>query len=208
MSGANKLVWRETLQQTKRLSKSWSCVEPRDLHMDVNSLTLAVISLAGFGKEIIWTGDAAEKTETIPKGYSMTFLKAISDTTGYMIAILLVPRWLLKLTPLRKAGIAHSQLEKYLRKMIQTEQKRIAKNENDESSIAKGNLLTEVLKASASNNLSDDKSIRPGERKDAFTEDEVMGNLFIYLLAGILILLSSRFPRTYLRLSVSADKAL
>lgn len=134
--------------------------------------------------------------ETIPKGYSMTFLKAISDTTGYMIAILLVPRWLLKLTPLRKAGIAHSQLEKYLRKMIQTEQKRIAKNENDESSIAKGNLLTEVLKASASNNLSDDKSIRPGERKDAFTEDEVMGNLFIYLLAGILILLSSRFPRT------------
>jgi cytochrome P450 len=186
MSGANKLVWRETLQQTKRLSKSWSSAEPRDLHMDVNSLTLAVISFAGFGKEIIWTGDAAERKETIPKGYNMTFLKAISDTTGYMIAILLVPGWLLKLTPLRKAGVAHSQLDKYLREMIQTEKKRIAKNENDESSIAKGNLLAEVLKASASNNLSNDNSIRPGERKDAFTEDEVMGNLFIYLLAGML----------------------
>jgi len=55
---------------------------------------------------------------------------------------------------------------------------------NHQGSTAKGNLLTEVLKASALNADSNSKITAPGGRKAAFTEDEVMGNLFVYLLAG------------------------
>lgn len=53
MSGANELVWNETIYQTRQLSQAWSQHEtPQPLQMDVNSLTLSVISLAGFGKRL------------------------------------------------------------------------------------------------------------------------------------------------------------
>jgi cytochrome P450 len=181
MSGANKLVWTETLQQTRRLSESWSQATSRDLLKDVNSLTLAVISLAGLGRRINWTSASDEE---IPEGYKMSFFNAMAYTTGNMISILLLPGWLLRLSPLRKAGVAYAQLEKYLREMIRAEKEHITVNKDHQSKTAKGNLLTEVLKASASEgNL--DKQV-PGslQRKDAFSEDEIMGNLFVYLLAG------------------------
>jgi hypothetical protein len=68
--------------------------------------------------------------------------------------------------------------------MIRAEKEHITVNKDYQSKTAKGNLLTEVLKASASEgNL--DKQV-PGslQRKDVFSEDEIMGNLFVYLLAG------------------------
>lgn len=149
--------------------------------MDVNALTLAFISLAGFGKQVTWRGKTAEN-EDIPKGYKMDFLKAVIATTDHMIAILLLPRWLLRLSPLRNPAVGHSQLEKYMREMIRSEQKEIKIDESQRTSKFKGNLLSELLKASALD--ADSKTSGPGERKEAFTENEVMGNMFIYLLAG------------------------
>lgn len=186
MSGANELVWNETLYQTQRLSQAWSQQEtPRQLQMDVNSLTLSVISLAGFGKRLDWT-DTDVRDKDIPKGYKLGFLKALQDTTHYMVAILVLPGWLLNLTPLRKAHLAHMQLDKYLREMIRVEKWRIEDNADHQSSDARGNLLNAVMRASYSEEKTNIPSI-PGaqNRKQAFTEDEIMGNLFIYLLAGM-----------------------
>ncbi|KAI9878966.1 MAG: hypothetical protein M1830_010020 [Pleopsidium flavum] len=183
MSGANDLVWNETMSQTRLLMNSWSQHTSRELQLDVNGLTLAVISLAGFGKRLDWTSNSGDTNKSIPPGYKLSFLKAISDTTGHMIAILLLPNWLLRLTPLRKAALAHTQLDKYMREMIRAEKIKIRENKDHQSASARGNLLTSVMNASASEAAA---SIKAGGhiRKEAFTEDEVMGNLFIYLLAG------------------------
>ena len=188
MSGANDLVWEETLKQTKRLAKAWSHGHPRELSMDVNALTLAVISRAGFGKEIDWMSNS-EQERDLPKGHKMSFLKAISDTTSYMVAILVIPGWLLNLTPLRKAHAAHKELDKYLRELIREEGTRIKASADHESSAARGNLLTAVMRASF-NEAKLNNQFSKMERKEAFTEDEVMGNLFIYLLAGTMDFLS------------------
>ncbi|KEQ75116.1 putative TPA: cytochrome P450 oxidoreductase [Aureobasidium namibiae CBS 147.97] len=184
ISGVNSLVWRETLRQTEVLCEAWSKESSRSLSGDLNALTLSVISLAGFGKQIDWAA-SDETHQEIPQGYVMSFLKAISDTTGYMVAILLFPGWLLRWSPLKKANDAHVELDKYLREMIRNERARIAvgRSADTERVAARGNLLTSLLEASHSEARSSNKG-PDGVQKRAFTEDEVMGNLFIYLLAG------------------------
>ncbi|KAL1607608.1 hypothetical protein SLS60_002542 [Paraconiothyrium brasiliense] len=182
MSGANELVFAETASQTRRLVESWSSNPSDDLQFDVNGLTLAVISMAGFGKRLNWMSNQADSAN-IPPGYDLSFLRAISDTTSYMTAILLLPKWLLRLTPLKCAALAHDNLDRYMREMIRAERNHIQSDSAYESASARGNLLTSILKASA---VEGTESGRTGAlaRKEAFTENEVMGNLFIYLLAG------------------------
>ncbi|KAL8648733.1 MAG: hypothetical protein Q9226_005871 [Calogaya cf. arnoldii] len=181
LNNVNELVWNETIHQTHRLLDVWSKQSSRELHMDVNSVTLAVISLAGFGKRVDWTNGVDE--EQIPPGYKYSFLKAISDTTTHMVAILLFPGWLLNLSPLRKAHTAHLELDKYLREIIRDEQSRLERDSSYENSEARANLLTSVIRASKTEGQINSKKTG-SSRKDMLTEDEVMGNLFIYLLAG------------------------
>lgn len=154
------------------------------LQRDVNALTLAVISFAGFGKRVEWTSSSTS-AETIPSGYKMSFLKAIHETVDHLVAILLLPKWLMRLTHLREVASAHSEFEKYVREIIRTEDQKMTENENYESEAARGNLLTSVLRASALEGASRDKANDDEEeRKRAFTEDEVMGNVSIFLMAG------------------------
>ncbi|KAL8737129.1 MAG: hypothetical protein Q9181_002000 [Wetmoreana brouardii] len=180
LNNVNELVWNETVHQTHRLLDVWSKQGSRELHRDVNSVTLAVISLAGFGKRVDWTNSV---DEYVPPGYKLSFLKAISDTTTYMVAILLFPGWVLNLSPLSKAHTAHVELDKYLREMIRKEQSRMGRDSSYENSEARANLLTSVIRASKTEAQIHSKETG-SSRKDMFTENEVMGNLFIYLLAG------------------------
>ncbi|CAG8952971.1 hypothetical protein HYFRA_00003161 [Hymenoscyphus fraxineus] len=181
-SGVNELVWNETMCQTRTLLRQWEQESPEDLHEDINALTLAVISLAGFGKKL---KSVKEQSQDIPSGFKISFLRAISDTTSFMVAILVFPAWLLKITPLAKAHLAHAQLDKYLRAMLAEESVAIESGGNVKSKGPKGNLLQTVLK-SAYDVLQEDKQQEIGEKgkKVGFTQDEVLGNLFIYLLAG------------------------
>jgi len=70
-----------------------------------------------------------------------------------------------------------------MRNMIRTEKDSIRSNEEYQSVSARGNLLTSVMRASALDAATSAK-VGGHKRKEAFSEDEVMGNLFIYLLAG------------------------
>ncbi|KAH7349069.1 putative cytochrome P450 oxidoreductase [Pyrenochaeta sp. MPI-SDFR-AT-0127] len=177
-SGVNELVWEETVQQTRKLAAMWVNSTTRDVFEDVNLLTLAVISRAGFGKTLDVTAKEGEGQD-ITAGHKLSFFKAIHNTTNHIVAILMWPGWLLNLTPMRHAHVAHVELDKYLREMIRSERARIESNEDHQSSTARGNLLTAVLRASRMESKSGGNT-----RKEAFSEDEVMGNLFVYLLAG------------------------
>lgn len=183
-TGANSLVWNETRSQTNRLVSSWCCESPASVHSDVNGLTLAVIAKAGFGQELEWKSESGNSEKALPVGHSLTFLEAMTKTMIYMIPVLLMPRWLMRVTPLRHAAIAHGEFENYVREMIRKEKYRISKSKDNESAAIRGNLLTSVLQASADHAIAAEKSDDYATRKRTFTEDEVMGNLFLYLLAG------------------------
>ncbi|KAE8143180.1 putative cytochrome P450 oxidoreductase [Aspergillus pseudotamarii] len=184
-SGVNDLVWTETMRQTRNLLPKWEQESPGNLHEDVNALTLAVISLAGFGKKL---DSVTEQTQDIPSGYKISFLRAITDTTAFMVAILVFPAWLLRVSPLAKATLAHAELDKYLRAMIQEEREALDSGGSVASRGPSGNLMQTLLKSSydVAQEKQQQQKGAPSEpsKKHAFTESEVLGNLFIYLLAG------------------------
>jgi cytochrome P450 len=184
-SGVNELVWTETMRQTRNLLHKWEQQSPGNLHEDVNALTLAVISLAGFGKKL---DSVTEQPQDIPLGYKISFLRAITDTTAFMVAILVFPAWLLRVSPLAKARMAHTQLDKYLRAMIREEREALDSGGSVGCRGPRGNLLQTLLKSSydVAQEKQQEQEEAPPEtsRKHAFTESEVLGNLFIYLLAG------------------------
>ncbi|CAI7653188.1 unnamed protein product [Penicillium pancosmium] len=184
ISGVNSLVWKETIHQTKLLTKAWAKSPPTEIQRDANALTLAVISLAGFGKQLEWSKE--DDNQTIPVGYQLTFLHALQDTLHHMVPILLYPRWVLRIIHL-EAALAHSQLDRYLRDIIRDQEAKLTANINHDDKKSRGNLLTAVVRSSVmfnSEQHSSKASGKSGERKQGFTEDETMGNLFIYLLAG------------------------
>lgn len=163
---------------------SWHSQTSSSIQLDINGLTLAVISKAGFGHELEWTANSGGSEKPIPAGHTISFLDAMTNTTIYMIPVLLLPRWLMYMSPLRKAAIAHREFEKYVREIIREEKRKISESRRYESASARGNLLTSLLQASANHAIAAAKSDDVTTRKQAFTEDEVMGNSFLYLLAG------------------------
>lgn len=184
LSGVNSLVWRETIHQTKRLTEAWAKSPPIEIQKDVNALTLAIISLAGFGRRLEWSKDG--ENEGIPAGYQLSFLHALQDTLHFMVPILLFPRWVLIII-LNKAALAHAQLDRYLRDIIRDQRAKLSADINHADKESRGNLLTAVVRASMvfdSEPPSAKSSRLSGERRQGFTEDETMGNIFIYLLAG------------------------
>ena len=71
-------MWDETVFQTGQHSQAWSIHGSRDLHMNVNSLTLGVISLAGFGRRIECTDSTVDSKEYVPPvQYESTNLREI-----------------------------------------------------------------------------------------------------------------------------------
>jgi cytochrome P450 len=179
-TGVNELVWQETSRQTKLLMDIWTKVTPKNLDTDINALTLAIISLAGFGKRL---ESVEEQSQDIPAGYKISFLAALRNTTRNILPILLFPLWLLDITPYAEAGLAKRQLDKYLRTLIQRER---AKEVDDEADLmSRANLLHTVVHAVEGDEGKDQTTEGAKGRKQGFTEDEVMGNLFIYMLAGL-----------------------
>lgn len=102
-----------------------------------------------------------------------------------MLQILVFPVWLLSLTPYADAALAKTQLERYMQEMIRREKDSIETGRHKQTG-PRGNLLKSVMQASYYNSQS-----AANEKDDSlgrgFNESEVMGNLFIYLLAGVLL---------------------
>lgn len=190
-NGVNDLVWNETTHQTRKLVDSYVSgfdeLSTDSLPKDINNLTLSIICRAGFGQSVSVRfnqhGETSEEHKSMTTLTSLTFFQAVLQTTEYIFAILVLPKWLLRWTALRPAYIAHRELESHMRRMIQSEKKHIDHDLNYHSEQAQGNLLTSLLRFSAMEQR--EKSKLSGLKR-SFTQEEVMGNLFIYLLAGTL----------------------
>ena len=159
------------------MTKVWACNGSRELKNEISQLTLNIIAGAGFGKQLEW------KDHDVPEGHGLTFLEAMTGVVKYMIAILLLPKWLLRRSPWSIAARSHHEFELYVRELIGAEKERILENRTVEYS-TRGNLLTAIIQSSADEAAATSaRTIKTGE-KSYFSDDEVLGNAFIYLLAG------------------------
>lgn len=181
--GVNRLVWSETQRQTQLLMSTWSNTKDasRKLTDEVFKLTLNVMCTCGFGQDTDPTTDSMK----MPSGHSMTLVDGIIGVVEYLAAILLLPKWFLKMI-MKHAYVCFLEVEQYTHEFILTEKARLSSDPKKRTTI-KESLLTALVKSNANNSdiITDGGDvIAKAKRGRALTDKEVMGNAFIFLLAG------------------------
>ncbi|CAE6464605.1 unnamed protein product [Rhizoctonia solani] len=164
----NRLVWNTAKQFVEQMIDTWGSKKLTIVH-DVSEdlalpLSLCVIAKAGFGQDI------SVGAEVIPAGHNLTFKDALSTASKTMHLPLMLPNWAWGLRKdWRHAKQAHKELRLYLREMIRTRRE---------------------LKEQQMQDLLDDKYdlfnqlVGARDAKDMLSEDELIGNVFIFLIAG------------------------
>ncbi|KAL2829471.1 cytochrome P450 [Aspergillus cavernicola] len=178
--GVHRLVWSETMRQSQMLTSAWLAHDSRELKTDIYNLTCNVMSCVAFGQPAEWTAEANAKSQN----HRLSLVQAIMGVVNNLGAILLLPPWLLQWTR-ESVYTAYSEFEQYMNELLNKEQKRMTSHPDSEGGVAKGNLLTAVLKSNAEAPAGDNEPL-PSRSKAGFhlTDEEVKGNVFIFLLAG------------------------
>ncbi|KAI3614982.1 cytochrome p450 [Moniliophthora roreri] len=163
----NALVWNETVRIMLDLFNDvWGSREviTVDYALDITlTITLFAISAAGFGRSISWQDDI-----TVSAGHQMTFKEALHEVSTGIIVKLTVPTWAMGLNDrFRKVRLAFDELDQYMTEMIAHRRNTSAEKEE------RHDLLSSLLGANE-----DTASEEP------LTERELIGNIFIFLLAG------------------------
>lgn len=128
---------------------------------------LHVITGAGFGTPFTWEAS----TDDVPPNHEISFREAISSTLAQIFTILLTPKLLLRYLPFRgmqNSNLAYEEFGRYMREMVERERALGEKSEGQ-------NLLAALAKFSGD---SDDVKAK------IMTDDEIIGNIFIFLMAG------------------------
>ncbi|KAL9714733.1 hypothetical protein Ac2012v2_001392 [Leucoagaricus gongylophorus] len=157
----NQLVWEETLRIVDDLIENvWDNQDAVVGHaVDV---TLPQMEILGFGQKVTWEDDNSLK----PGHHQLTFREALHTTTQNLLLNVALPWWI-KAIPhprLKRIRQATSELGDYMREMIKDRQSSEVQDKHD--------LLSSLIQANKETELT------------ALTDEELMGNLFIFLVAG------------------------
>lgn len=189
----NHQVWLESLHQGKSMLTSWikdgteSKTRVSDVGADTMRLSLHVISRAGFGVRLLWPHEELEQSGqagTIPEGHTMTYKDALSTLLENILSVMLIPRWFLIRSPIKANQIAYqSFLEwgKYMREMYQEKKAEVKEGQTPREGMdLMGALISGAGITEDSLNTQD---MEKGS-KQLLTDDEILGNAFVFILAG------------------------
>ncbi|KAL8710831.1 MAG: hypothetical protein Q9220_004634 [cf. Caloplaca sp. 1 TL-2023] len=196
----NRLVWAESLRQAQGMVKGWMGGQTESsptlltVAADCMKLSLHVISCAGFGVNLEWPGtedgqnghlgnghlsrQPAEKGPQEPhfKGdHSMSFPDALASLLHNMIWILILPMYLLKRLPFAGPKLSYNaylEWGKYLHEIFNNKKSDIASGQHQEGMDLMGFLLKGAGVTSSS------------KTQQTLSDTEIMGNAFVFLLAG------------------------
>ncbi|EUC59293.1 cytochrome P450 family protein [Rhizoctonia solani AG-3 Rhs1AP] len=164
----NYLVWEVAKEFTEQMIRSWGSRQSMTVH-DVSEdlalpLSICVIAKAGLGQDVLWGSD------TVPKGHRLAFKDALTIVSSTMFLPLILPNWAWGLRQSWKdAKQAHTELRLYFHKMIRS--RRDLKEQKIQDVINREHDLFNQL-------------VFARDADDMLTEDELIGNVFIFLLAG------------------------
>ncbi|KAL7950386.1 cytochrome P450 [Trichoderma barbatum] len=183
------LVFREAIAQTQGMLRMWTGPsgtrkEPlKTLQHDTMKLALNIISYVGFGMRLLWPGDvhAAGTDPKIVKygshepsdGHQLSFTDTMEILLDYLLLLLIVPRWILRLFPfekIKKAVLSYDEYVQYMNELLDEKIEDARKGEHTEGMDLMGQLA---------------KSCFGADNKDAtLTREEIIGNAFIMFVAG------------------------
>lgn len=187
----NLLVWQESVEKSQAMLKSWITPLPgsaqtptiKTLSDDCMRVALHIIAWAGFRQKLKWPtrisegkyDEKASDEEKLEKGHKMSFQASIHKVLVHIYLILGAPRLYLKHTPIKshkQAYEAFVEFGNYLNEMVANKKK-----EMENGTAAVGDILSALVRGYYSG--------EKAEKGDAvITEQEVLGNCFIMILAG------------------------
>ncbi|TKA22403.1 hypothetical protein B0A50_07909 [Salinomyces thailandicus] len=195
----NHLVWTESLHQAQSMLTGWVGKDGQesgavwDVAAQAMRLSLHVISRAGFGVRLQWPHEDSQTQ--VPEGHTLTYKDALSTLLENIIVVLLTPRWILTHSPLKLHKVANEafvEWGKYMREMYRAKRAEVQSGESRDGmdlmgALVKGaGITTESLNDSTSS-FSPEKNpngIPSSPSKQLLTDEEILGNAFVFILAG------------------------
>jgi len=137
-------------------------------HHETMKIALHVMMAAGYGYPLEW-----ESSGDIAAGHQMSFHDSIHATLDNIIALVAVPRLLfaLPITHLKNIKQAYDEVGLYLQDLID-----VGKSGPAHNSDGGENILSNLIAHST--------NIWKGSKESALSDDEIIGNAFLFLLAG------------------------
>ncbi|KAJ3580038.1 hypothetical protein NPX13_g530 [Xylaria arbuscula] len=170
-----KLVWSETQRHTSKLMSLWSTHGDFAFERGVYTLTMDVMGTVSFGQQGVQGND---NEQSLPKGHELSLLGALRGVIRHLPHILLVPKSLLRHT-WKKIYMAYTELDQYMDELLIQGSKDL--RDGFDGLRSKQNLLKAILKSSKENEARESGVVGA---KMSLTNQEIKGNLFIFLLAG------------------------
>lgn len=195
----NVLVWEESIRQAQAMLTSWVGADGEGhktvdrLMDDTMRLSLNVISAAGFGRKMDWpTAESTDRKDEsgyvdlskiknedrdTDEGHTMSYTYAIHCLLDNILLQFIMPRWLLKKIPnstAKKAQESYVEWGNYMKELLY---KKKADIESGVANQETNDILTQLVKGQFV--TKDEKS-----KDKQLTEAEVMGNMFVLILAG------------------------
>lgn len=200
----NQIVWKETLEQSQAMLESWlgpngSGKTIDRVGDDTMQLSMNVISRAGLSQKLHWPKGTDESEVTgekrLPNGHTMTFTHSLRCLLSHLLLVMLLPKWILSkprilkflfactlMTAIgnypsalmRESCEAYDEWGKYMKEIVAA--KKTAIRSGRESPTL--DIISQLVKGQQEDTHG--KSQGPV----ALTDSEVMGNLFVFMLAG------------------------
>ncbi|RDW82199.1 cytochrome P450 monooxygenase-like protein [Coleophoma cylindrospora] len=178
----SRTVFNESVHQTEGLLdevlSSDNRGESNRVFDMMKKITINVISGAGMGANIEWKDDANEKPQP---GFKMTYIEAVKHVIDNVTGPIILPKWFLANYPsflpgyhnLNRLGYAVEEFPTHTWNLLNRERQR----GQDAHGETRSNIIAQLLQANQPGD---------GEKSDttALSDDEVMGNLFIFTAAG------------------------
>ena len=180
----NHLVWLEALRQAVDMRGPWfekGQVDAKLVADDLRTLSLHVLSCVAFGT----SHDFGKSGLAAPTpGHSMTFREVITTVYSNFAVVILLPHRLLSFSllpkKLAKVGRAVEEYKQYMHEMLDREKQLLAQR-----APGTGNLISLLARSSEESHPPSTLSAKPpSDLGQGLTDSEVMGNVFIYTLAG------------------------
>lgn len=190
----NRVVWDESLQQSQAMLTHWnrghdSSPTLHDMDADMMSLSLHIISKAGFGVRCLWPHEESAGVEgqnerltssKPPPGHTMSYKEAMSKLMKNVIWIPILPKWLRDVLPFegpRTASVAYEEWGMYMKELYEMKMTHIREGRTTEGL----DLLGSVMRGAGIT----EKTLSGSEpQNQQLSDSEILGNAFIFILAG------------------------
>ncbi|KAH8662818.1 cytochrome P450 [Tricladium varicosporioides] len=178
----SKTVFSESTHQTQGLLDEvlghTDAGETNRIFDMMKKITINVLSGAGMGTSVEWNDNASEKPSP---GFKMTYIEAVKHVIEGVAGPIILPHWFLSNYPsflpgyqtLKALGYAVVEFPIHTRNLLDQERQRTIAAHGE----TRSNIMSQLLHASEQGD---------GELKGikALSEEEMLGNLFIFTAAG------------------------